>query len=78
MAKGSQRGSWIVSILLTGVVVTIACLLLAGRDIGRNQIVDGLRADGYDVLIDRSVEVGQDRYIIRVWERGIGWVEVER
>lgn len=69
---------WTALIVLSVMVVLIAFLWLGGREIGRLQIIDGLRADGYDVLIDKSVEPGEGRYCVRVWERGISWVEVER
>ena len=68
----------------TGLIVMAVCgvilgfLLIIGQEIGEKRIINGLRTDGYDVLIDRSVEPGEGRYCVRIWERGIGWVEVER
>lgn len=80
MAKVSdgRKGGQIVFLVLVFSVAIIAALLLGGRDLGRQQIIDGLLADGYDVMIDRSAEPGLGRYCVRIWERGIGWVEVER
>ena len=80
MAKGTRaaKGGRIVLFVFCAIVATFVSLMLGGLEIGEKRIIDGLRADGYDVVIDKSVDPGLGRYTIRVWERGIGWVEVER
>ena len=65
------------------VVITIVAILflasiyLAILDKGKYIILDGLLADGYDVVIDRSIQPGEGRYIVRIWRDG-GWMAVER
>ena len=74
----AAKGGWIVLFVLCAMLAITTALLLFGTRSGEEQIINGLRADGYDVLIDRSVEPGEGRYCVRIWERGVGWVEVER
>ena len=54
-------------------LVSLYCFIL---DKGEETILDGLLADGYDVVIDRSIRPGEGRYIVRIWRDG--WVAVER
>ena len=74
----AAKGGWVALFVLLASIAIIAALLLAGQQTGEARIINGLRTDGYDVLIDRSVEPGEGRYCVRIWERGVGWVEVER
>lgn len=70
-----------------GVVLLIAVLTLVlgftgaylgGMNSARETIFNGLLAEGYSVTVDRTIPVGEGRYTIRTWERGVGWVAVER
>ena len=58
-------------------ILFLASTYLSIRDSGKYIILDGLLADGYDVVIDRSIRPGEGRYIVRIWRDG-GWVAVER
>lgn len=73
-----QGTGWTALIVVLVVSVVLVLLIFNGQLTGEARIIDGLRADGYDVLIDKSVKPGFGRYCVRIWERGVGWVEVER
>lgn len=65
-------------LVLLALMAILGFIMTAIWTAGERHVLKGLLADGYDVVIDRSVRVGEGRYTIRVWERGVGWVVVER
>jgi len=73
-----KEKDWTKVIVVVAIAVSLflVSLYFAILDRGNYNILDGLLADGYDVVIDRSIRPGEGRYIVRIWRDG--WVAVER
>jgi len=69
----SGQKALIVCIVLVAIV---AALLKGGYQWGQENMLSGMMADGYRVVVTRECEIGEGRYTIQVW-RG-RWMDVER
>ncbi|HUV93903.1 MAG TPA: hypothetical protein VMX14_03620 [Anaerolineae bacterium] len=65
-------------IVLLVVVAIFGSIFAAFCMGGERSVLNGLLADGYDVVIDPLCRVGEGRYAVRTWQRGVGWTLVER
>ena len=65
-------------LVLFAILLIVVAIFAATWGAGERHVLKGLLADGYDVVIDRSIRVGEGRYTVRVWERSLGWMAVER
>ena len=57
-------------------VAILAVLIKGGYQWGQSNMLSGMMADGYRLMVTRECGVGEGRYTIQVW-RG-SWVDVER